>query len=242
MTGLRNAARRRAPLSCTGVIFVALLLAGCTSKSATTGKASNGTVRFRSSDGLLLEGELSGEGDAAVVLAHMFGGDRSAWDGYADELDDTYRVLRFDFRGYGDSEGTKQVGLIDRDVKAAVAFMRAQGASKVVVIGASMGGTAALVAAGDTKVDGVAAISAPADFRGLDASTAVSKVEARMLFIACTEDADAAASAKSLYRAALDPASDLRLFACPDHGTDIFRGARGEEVAKVVEGFLSEVM
>lgn len=221
---------------------ILLLMVACTSsKSATTGKVDSGTVRFRSSDGLLLEGELSGKGEHAVVLAHMFNADRSTWDRYASELDDNYRVLRFDFRGYGDSEGTEQVGLIDRDVKAAVAFMRRQGASKVSVIGASMGGTAALMAAADAKVDGVIAISAPERFRGLDAKAAVGRVAARMLFIACTEDADAAQSAKSLYTAARDPSSDLRLFACPDHGTDIFRGARGEEVAKVIQGFLSEV-
>lgn len=106
-----------------------------------------------------------------------------------------------------------------------------------------MGGTAALIAATGEKLNGVIAISAPEAFKGLDAGSVVQGVQPIKLFVACIDDpAGAGKSAQMLFKAALDPASDLRLFACSDHGTDIFHGDRGEEVEEVIGGFLSKVM
>ena len=56
-------------------------------------------------------------------------------------------VFAFDFRGHGFSEGRPAYGRLAVDVAAAVKAVRGLGARKVVVMGASLGGIAAVVGA-----------------------------------------------------------------------------------------------
>lgn len=242
MAGLR-VFTSRAPLSFLMVLMM-FAWAGCSKDSQTGPDTTSGEVRFRTSDGFLLEGRLEGDGPDAVILAHMFDEDMSSWKQLASDLADDHHVLSFNFRGYGQSQGKKQISSIDRDVRSAIAFMRKiQGSKRIVLVGASMGGTASLVAAAAEKVQGVVAISAPTTFRGLDASSVVRSVAAKMLFIACNDDPSGASEqAQDLYKAALDPSSDLVLLPCSEHGSDIFGTDRGEEVTSLIQGFLSEVM
>ncbi|MFD0597814.1 alpha/beta fold hydrolase [Catellatospora coxensis] len=93
-----------------------------------------------------LGGVLLGSGRTGIVLAHQNGGDVCQWAPYASELAaQGYRVLAFDFGGFGvstagDADNPQQV-------TAAAAALRADGATGIVLIGASMGGTAVLAAA-----------------------------------------------------------------------------------------------
>ena len=43
---------------------------------------------------------------------------------------------------------------MDRDLEAAIAYMRAKGAQQVILIGASMGGTAVIELASESQVQG----------------------------------------------------------------------------------------
>ena len=80
-----------------------------------------------------------------------------------------YRTLTFNFRGYcpggdaGCSGGETDLAVLWRDVQAAVRYLRSTGIPRVAVIGASMGGTAALVAAAQptARIGAVATLSAP---------------------------------------------------------------------------------
>lgn len=195
---------------------------------------------FRTQDGFLLEGRAFGEGEVGVVLSHMFPADQGSWRGFAQELaDQGYLALTYNFRGYGDSEGEKRISMIARDVAAAVKHIRELGADQVVLIGASMGGSASLIAAGELEVDGVATLSAPAEFRGLDAMGAVRSVAEPMLFIAALSDEEAARSARGFLKAA--PASDLELLGGDAHGTDLLEGSRGEKVRDMLKSFVRDV-
>jgi pimeloyl-ACP methyl ester carboxylesterase len=74
-------------------------------------------VSFRTGDGITLRGHVFGSGDRWVILSHMFPDDQTAWYPFAAELAGRgYHVLTYDFRGYGESEGTKQIERIDRDL------------------------------------------------------------------------------------------------------------------------------
>lgn len=198
-------------------------------------------VSFRTRDGFLLEGRLFGSGTIGVVMAHAFPADQSSWYEFAHELSrEGYLVLTFNFRGYGESEGTREISVLDRDVVAATQYLTDQGAEKVVLIGASMGGTASLVAASKIEVSGVATVSAPTGFMGLDAIQALIDVFEPRMYVAATDDpSNAEQAAEALLRA--DPTARLKLVGGSAHGTDMLKGRRGEEVRKSIEDFIAEV-
>lgn len=214
---------------------VALLLAACDD-----GGAPGRLIRFQTEDGVTLAGELRGSGPTAVVLAHMFPADRTSWADLASLLADRgYRSLALDFRGYGDSEGEKDIPDIWRDVLAAIEALEDRGARRIVLVGASMGGTASLIAASRTEVQGVLTLSAATTFMGLSAPPEVLQaVDEPKLFIAAEGDGSAAATAQGFYDTA-SGAKRLEIVTGEDHGTDLLEGRHGEAVRQMILEFLT---
>jgi pimeloyl-ACP methyl ester carboxylesterase len=60
-----------------------------------------------------------------------------------------FRVLLFDYRGFGLSAKVtgKRAGRIDADITGSIAALRRRGPQKIVLVGASLGGSAVLAAA-----------------------------------------------------------------------------------------------
>lgn len=213
---------------------LAIVLVGC-GASDDEPPTDSRPITFDSADGVTLAGRLFGpeDGDAGVVLAHMFPADQSSWYSFADRLaGEGYRVLTFDFRGYcpggdaGCSEGEKRIPDIWQDVLGAMEALRSEGVSRIALIGASMGGTASLVAASKEAgdVEAIVTLSAPTSFEGLEAGPeTVSQVTAAKLFIAGHADTAAAEAVEVLYGEALQPKRPL-ILTTEDHGTDILSG------------------
>lgn len=117
-----------------------------------------------------LAGFFVGEGSRYVVLAHQSGADSCQMLAIGRGLTSGgYQVFAFDFSGAGasapPSEGTARVS---EDLAEAVDLVRQRGADSVAVLGASMGGFAALVAGAgsDPPLDAVVTLSAPDSFEG----------------------------------------------------------------------------
>lgn len=104
---------------------------------------------------------------------------------------------------------------------SAVAWLRSQGAKKVYLVGASMGGTAALSAAAKTPVDGVVSLSGPSIYGGMDAVTAVKSLTIPVLFAAGEYDGSFADSAKELYAACASKQKRLMLLPTGSHGVSL---------------------
>jgi pimeloyl-ACP methyl ester carboxylesterase len=233
-------------------VVVALALPGCGPSSPPPSPGSE-PVSFTSAGGVELEGRLfEAEGaTAAVVLAHMRPADQSSWFDYADTLaDDGYRTLTFNFRGYcpggdaGCSEGETEPSELWRDVAAAVRFLRSTGVPRVAVIGASIGGTAALVAAGQPngRIGAVATLSAPTSIEGLVASPELlSSMPAAKLFVAGNGDATAATDAQRMYDLS-SPPKRLEILPSEDHGTDLLEGNQGPNLRGVLSSWLARFL
>ena len=97
--------------------------------------------------GGFLTGLLLGTGRTVLVLAPQASADACSWLSWArQEATAGYRVLALDFGGEGRSQ-RGPAGKPSGDVLSAVAYARTLGAERVVLVGASRGGTAVLVAA-----------------------------------------------------------------------------------------------
>lgn len=123
-------------------------------------------VRFTTDDGYTLAGWLipaARETRAAVILLHGFSWHRLPWlTGFVPWLQPRYNILQFDFRGHGESDDAPiTLGTTERaDVAAAVRFMQNRGFGPIGLMGISMGGSVAIMAAPDLPVAAVVADAA----------------------------------------------------------------------------------
>jgi pimeloyl-ACP methyl ester carboxylesterase len=151
--------------------------------------ADGGTNVYFGPHGTDLAGIVYGTGTVGIVFAHEFEDDACDWAQYARSLAAKgYRTLAFDFNGYGAS--VRDGESYDADVTAAAAYLRSRGATSIVLVGASMGGTAVLTAAATLTPPavGVIALSAPAAFAGMNVLTGASDIHVPVLVAAGTFD------------------------------------------------------
>lgn len=109
----------------------------------------------------------------AVVLVPVLGGTKENWRRVVERLTESgISAMAIDLRGHGGSSGSATVSAdMARDVTAAVGWLRTQASVRpgaVAVVGASLGGSLALIAAAELSfVRGVVLISPSTDYRGV---------------------------------------------------------------------------
>ena len=105
-------------------------------------------VTLSTDDGAQIAADVYGSGVRGVVLAHGGRFTKESWKEQAQRLTRAgFRVLAFDFRGFGQSHGPGDKDMysapMELDVLAGVRYLHEHGASTVSVVGASFGGDAA---------------------------------------------------------------------------------------------------
>jgi pimeloyl-ACP methyl ester carboxylesterase len=245
------------------VVLISALLAACggsdTSDSAPTSPASTsaetvggetsttgedellygciepGTAKPLSieSAGATLDGAVFGEGRLGIVLAHEIGGSLCNWASIAPELaEQGYQVLIYDFG---------EPATVARDMRAATKEIRELGAKKIILGGASLGGTVALMMAPrERNVVGAFSLSAPDVYGNTEGLPAVRRFRAPVLFVAAEDDGDFADDARWLYRAAASRDKELLIVPGSEHGTALYGGPAAERVRDAVDGFLEK--
>lgn len=194
-------------------VLVIAALAGCSTAKPVAVPSATAKAPGANCPGAVLDGEqvrfgkenalagaLIGEGKTGLILAHMAPGSLCEWLPYGRAIAERgYKVLAFDFNGAGSSAFTARKN--DLDVAEAVMFLRQQGVSAVVLMGASRGGTAVVTAGSkvDPPVNAVVSLSAPAAFAGMDAREAAAKLAVPVLYVAAELDGTYAEQAKELY-------------------------------------------
>ena len=204
----------------------------------------NGEVTFKTEDGIDLNGNIFGQGNRWVILSHMYPTDQTSWFDFAGDLAEMgYVALTFDFRGYVKSSGKKDdIANIYKDVAAAISFVKSYDPAQVFLVGASMGGTASIIAASmDDSVSGVVTLAAP-DKMGndLDALSVVSKLGMPKLFISAIGDEYHAQAAKLLFEKAVEPKAMDIMENSKEHGTFIFEKEpeNAERLKAIIINFL----
>lgn len=183
-----------------------------------------------------------GTGRVAVVLAHQSNGSLCQWWPYARTLAARFRVVAFDFDGAGASPSGD--GNYAGEVAAAAKWARQHGSRRIVVMGASMGGTAVMVAAarlGDS-VSGVIDLSGPAEFAGMNALGAARRVHVPALFAYGTQDLGFAADVRHVRAATAARDKPILAIKTGEHGVDFVNAEYGfAQVRVAVLRFVREV-
>jgi len=233
-----------------GVVLVAALVAGCGSHkesrplphapslSSTCGSAADdvhAAARWlRTSDGVRLYAAFAGNGSTAVVLAHESPpADVCGWLPTIKWLDSRgIATVAFDFRGSGRSDSPAMPKYLHYapDLQAAVDAARDHGASRVVLMGASLGGAAVLANAPDLHgVDAIVSLSGEQQIPPyrLDAMAALPQLRTPLLVVASRLDGylDAIAAQQLVARAG-SAKKKLALFPGAVHGWDLIANPR----------------
>jgi dienelactone hydrolase len=186
-------------------------------------KAGETPVLMKAADGATVYGVEVGTGTTGVVLAHQYFSNHCEFMDFARELAAAgLRALTIDFRYNGASTGGNSSRL-DLDVVAAAARLRADGATRIKLVGASMGGTAVLVAASEITppVDGVVSLSGPTYFRGMNAVRAVRRSRVPVRFLVARGERRFAPDATYLMRAAAAKDKAIMRVANGGHGSSM---------------------
>ena len=141
-------------------------------------------VPIRTDDGVTLAGVWNPPAQAApaVLLLHSYLRTHADWDAASCSR---LGVLELDLRGHGRSggSGTDQFAIFPRDVKAALAWLKAQPdvlSGRIGIGGLSLGATLAVIgAAGEPSVRSLVLVSPAIEFRGLRCDAAMHTFAAR---------------------------------------------------------------
>ncbi len=141
-------------------------LVACATNRA--GPAGPETRTARAPDGVELVYEVRGApsptGGPALVFIHGWTCNREHWKEQVDVFDDTHRIVALDLGGHGDSggaggdQGARQTWTLPTLAGDVEAVIDAEGLERVVLIGHSMGGPVALLAAAKRPEQVVAVI------------------------------------------------------------------------------------
>jgi pimeloyl-ACP methyl ester carboxylesterase len=194
---------------------------GATSTATATpcGEGDVEAITFTTQEGTELTAALVGDGEVGVVFGHQLRSDYCSWVPFAKQLAERrMRALAINFSSTS----------LDKDMVAGVRELRRRGSKRIILVGASMGGTAALVAAAEIDVAGVAALSAPREFSSLDALPSVRRLGTRALFLAGRQDVRFARDARQLYQATKSRNKTLVVTTGFEHGTDLLQDPKAE--------------
>jgi pimeloyl-ACP methyl ester carboxylesterase len=185
-----------------------------------TGALRAKAIDFHATDGLLLHGVLLGSGRNGIVLSHEFRANLCNWLPFAQQLAARgYRVLAYDSR-----TAAPTTGHLERDVLGAERELVRRGVRRVVVGGASAGGTAAMTAAAAiprSVLAGVIVLSSPGQFASMDAEAAARRVSAPSFFGVGSRDTAFTDEVRQLDRASAAKRKQLLVVSSSGHGTEL---------------------
>jgi pimeloyl-ACP methyl ester carboxylesterase len=197
-------------------------------------------ITISTQDGGTIYADLYGKGERGVVLAHGGRFTKESWAPQAQEFAKAgFRVLAFDFRGFGQSPLQPKDASPAMDVLAAVRYLRQTGAKSVAVIGGSFGGGAAAdatIAAAPGEIDRLVLLGTG----GGDRPTA--KLKGRLLFIVARDDTSGDGLRLPGILAKYDkapPPKKLVLIESSAHAQFLFATKHREQVMREILNFLA---
>ena len=188
-------------------------------------------ITFETPDGTTLDGTLYGSGTTAVIFSVM-GNCKRGWEDMADLVaKNGIMALTYQWRGCGASGSIDEAQnrkFLD-DTRGAINFMRAQDATRIILVGASLGGVASAKLAVESQASGIVIIASPPSISqwGVIVEPADLNTDIPKLFITAEGDSTVPAnSTHALFDLAAEP-KQWQTYPGSAHGTDLFDGESG---------------
>jgi alpha-beta hydrolase superfamily lysophospholipase len=204
------------------------------------------SVTFETPDGAAITGELYGAGDTAVIFSVM-GNCRPGWRGLAQlTAAQGFMALTYPWRDCGPSGPINEDALIRNfvnDARGAIDFVRSQGAERIILAGASLGGVASAKLAVESNAIGLVVFASPLEIPGWDFRIEAEDLDTGIpkLFLTAENDRVVSlASSQALYNIAAEP-KEWQTYPGTAHGTDLFEEEYGEEAAQRILEFILAV-
>jgi len=200
------------------------------------------TVMFDTPDGATITAELYGSGDTAVIFSVM-GNCKPGWREFAQlTAAQGLAALTYQWRGCraSGSVDEEEVQKFVDDLRGAISFMREQGAKKIILVGASLGGCASAKLTFESQANGLIIIASPPEISqwGFAIEAADINTHIPKLFITAENDDTVPASAtRELFDLAAEP-KEWQTYPGTAHGTDLFEGENGEDVQQRILEFI----
>ena len=202
-------------------------------------------VTFDTADGATVSGEVYGSGTTAVIFSVM-GNCKPGWREFAQlTAAQGFMALTYQWHGCGESGSANETELqkfVD-DTRAAIDFVREQGAEKVILVGASLGGVASAKLAIESQASGLVVLASPPSIPqwGFEIQPADLDIDIPKLFITAESDSTVSADeTRTLYDWATEP-KEWQSYPGSAHGTDLFEGENKAELEQLLLGFLLKI-
>ena len=193
-----------------------------------------------------------------LILIHMLPATKESWDEFAGEMRSLgYESLAIDLRGHGKSNGgpdgyqkfsdaQHQAGI--KDVEAAWEFLKTRGAvpEKTTVIGASIGANLGLQFLTLHRDIGGGVFLSPGDYKGIDSSVLVKKLDAnqKLILVASRKDDRTTGNNAEQNQIYYNSAAQVRtrhliIFDGAGHGTELFGLKEEFNLTEAIKKFLT---
>ena len=202
------------------------------------------SVTFDTDDGATINGELYGTGRTAVIFSVM-GNCKPGWREFA-QLTAAQGYMALAYQWHGCKANSVDQALIQEfldDTRAAISFMRKQGAEKIILVGASLGGCASAKLAVESGASGLVVVASPPSISqwGFEIESADLNTDIPKLFITAENDNTVpATSTRALYDLAAEP-KEWQTYPGSAHGTDLFEGENAAELQQRILGFIQMI-
>lgn len=198
-------------------------------------------VSFETEDGATIDAELYGSGPTAVIFSVM-GNCKQGWPSIAQAAaEQGLQTLTYQWRGCKtDPNNVILLKHFVDDTRAAIAYMRAQGANRIILVGASLGGCASAALANEAGVIGLVVVASPQSIPQWDFQVRADSLAGDIpkLFMIATDDSVVdPADARALYELAAEP-KEWQTYPGSAHGTDLLVTGAGPEMRERILAFL----
>lgn len=210
--------------------------------SPTPTSTPQATITFTTPDGATIEGTLYGEGDTVVIFSVM-GNCKRGWEDMAEVVaQNGMTALTYQWHGCRESGSANETELkkFVNDLRGAIDFMREQGAKKIILVGASLGGCASAKLAVESQADGLIVVASPPEISQFDFEILSADVNTNIpkLFITAENDnVVSQAETRALFDLAAEP-KEWQTYSGSAHGTDLFDGDNKTELQEKILEFI----